>query len=216
MQQAPHLLFDPPRCPVQGLRPRLSTDFGEVVDDVREGVQHQDIKYSHEEAGAAGKTNCSTPTCRWKAGSVGFMPRKSNLPNWRENGGKWGGGGGEKWGKPRESGRGGGMGKTGGKTSSTHLAHININIPTSLGGTLGCLMLGKSLTCDPRLGIRLVGSDKRDFDITNILMLQKIRHSLHQLIKHQEAGNNKQTAKQAFPLLGCRGFHHLEKHVDII
>ena len=60
-----------------------------------------------------------------------------------------------------------------GKPSPTHFAHINTNRPTIRGGTLGRLVLGKSLTCDPTLGMRLGGSDKRKFDIPNISMVQK-------------------------------------------
>ena len=38
----------------------------------------------------------------------------------------------------------------------TNLAHINTNTHTILGGPHHCPVLGKSLTCDPRLGVRLV------------------------------------------------------------
>ena len=75
-----------------------------------------------------------------------------------------------------EEKRGGGqrkMCKMGGENSPTTFAHINTHNPTILGGTLGRPVLGKSLTCDLRLGMRLVGSGKRAFDTTNILMLRK-------------------------------------------
>ena len=64
------------------------------------------------------------------------------------------------------------------------------------------LVPGKSPTGDPRLGVTLVGSDKRYLDVPNILILQKISHSLHKVTKDQGADNKKQTGKQAlkFPI----------------
>ena len=57
----------------------------------------------------------------------------------------WGGGGAESMKK-----RGGDSGQQGGNgagwTSPTNYSHINTNIPTVIGSTLGRLVLGKSLT----------------------------------------------------------------------
>ena len=76
--------------------------------------------------------------------------------------------------------------------------HHSFTYPWSAGR----LVLGKSLTCDARLGMRLVGIDKRDFDIINVLMRQTISHCLHKVTQDHRAGNNKQTGKQAlkFPI----------------
>ena len=73
-------------------------------------------------------------------GLIGSMPRKFDLLNRRENRGKWG--------KMGENGGQKNQRKNRGQTSPTNFAHVNTNLPTILGGTLGHLVLGKSLTCD--------------------------------------------------------------------
>ena len=155
-------------------------------------------------------------------GSIGSIPKKFDWPNRRKNGGKRG-----KW------GGGGAMGKTGGETggnggkwerggggwgnplhritlptSPTNLAHINTNIPGIL--VLGGLVLGKSLTCGPRLVVSLGGRDKRNFDTPNILMLQKISNCLHKVTGESSSRQQQADRKSSiqiypfFPVFACQ------------
>ena len=65
-------------------------------------------------------------------------------------------------------------------TSPTNLAHINPNIPSIPGGTRGRLVLGRSMTCDPRFVVTLGDSDKRILDPKHSDAAE-ISHCLHKV-----------------------------------